>query len=327
MKKAKSGSAAVQKFTWLYLLFRIIALLPLRALYVLSDFVAWLAYGVIGYRRRVVADNLRSSFPEKSEKEIKAIAKGFYHFLADYFVETVKLSGMSRRQILRRMRFEGIEEVNAAFAKGKSIVLLLGHYGNWEWISSLPLHFPKDVASCQIYHELENADADRAFLRLRSRFGARNVRMEDTFRVLYGYKRDGMRSVTGFIADQAPGLNNTHLWVDFLNHDTPVFTGAESMGRRLGAAAFYCDVFRPKRGEYLCRMIPMSADCSKEEEFALTRDYFRLLEQTIRRRPELWLWSHRRWKRTRADFIRQYGAEGERRLRHLSKSRLQGHGT
>ncbi|MCM1153630.1 MAG: lysophospholipid acyltransferase family protein [Muribaculum sp.] len=300
-----------------YGLFRVMAVFPLKMLYCLSDFLSWLAGDVIGYRRKVVKENLRKSFPEKADEEISGISKRFYRYLADYFVETVKLSGMSRKEIMRRMRFEGLEAVNGSLAEGRSVVLYLGHYGNWEWISSLPLHFPPHIKSGQIYHPLENVGVDRAFLKLRGRFGARSIPMQDTFRVLYGWKQAGSPSVTGFIADQAPGLDSTHLWVDFLHHDTPVYTGPERMARRLDAAVFYCDVERPRRGEYLCRMVRLSRGAAKEEEFGLTREYFRLLESTIRRRPELWLWSHRRWKRTRADFNARFGADGALRLTHL----------
>ncbi|MCM1428561.1 MAG: lysophospholipid acyltransferase family protein [Clostridium sp.] len=298
----------------IYGFFRLWALLPLRILYLFSDL---LSFPARGYRRKVIENNLRSSFPEMSADEIRQIRYKFISFLTDYFVETVKLSGMSRSEILSRMRFEGIGEINEAFAEGKSVVLYLGHYGNWEWISSLPLHFPIDVKSGQIYHPLENPGADRAFLKLRGRFGAISIKQNDTFRVLYGWKRDGLKSVTGFIADQAPGLHNVHLWVDFLNHDTPVFTGAEKMAHRLDAAVFYCDISRPRRGEYLCRMEKMSDSAASEEEFALTKEYYRRLEATIRRCPELWLWSHRRWKRTREKFNARYGAEGVHRLAHL----------
>ncbi|MDE6217942.1 MAG: lysophospholipid acyltransferase family protein [Muribaculaceae bacterium] len=302
-----------------YSMMRTLALLPLRVLYLLAEVLAFLAHDVVCYRRRVVAENLSSSFPEKGEAEIASLSKGFYRWLADYFVETAKLSGMSREEILRRMTFEGIGEINDEFAAGRSVILYLGHYCNWEWISSLPLHFPKDVESCQIYHALENEGADKAFLKLRGRFGSRNVRMEDTFRVLYTLHREGKRSVTGFIADQAPGIDNIHLWIDFLNHDTPVFTGGERMARKLHASAFYCDVSRPRRGYYHCRMIKLADDSSSLEEFDLTRRYFAHLEETIRRQPEFWLWSHRRWKRTRKDFLARYGSKGEARLRHISK--------
>lgn len=319
MSRKNPGTLTRLGSSALYILFRAFALLPDFLLYLFSDFLAFLARDIVGYRRKVVRSNIDSSFPELPEKERRRIARKFYNWLADYFMETVKLSGMSRRGIMRRMRFEGIDKVNGAFAEGRSVVLYLGHYGNWEWISSLPLHFPDNVASGQIYHPLEDEVSDRVFLKLRGRFGAVSIPMEKTLRVLLGWKREGKPSVTGFIADQAPGLDNTHLWLDFLNHDTPVFTGPERMARKLKAAVFYCDVERLKRGRYLCRMVEMTRDASACEEFALSREYFRMLEQTIRRRPELWLWSHRRWKHTREHFLSIYGEEGARRLEHISR--------
>lgn len=311
----KIGEALV--FGALYSGMRLLALLPDRALYAFSDFLAWLAGDVVKYRRRVVEQNLSSSFPEMSPAEVRRVSRRFYRFLADIFMETAKLSGLGAKGIKKRMRFEGLEELQCDFDAGKSVILFLGHYGNWEWISSMPLHLPPDVKAGQIYHPLENGGSDRAFLKVRGRFGAHSIPMRDTMRTLLGWRRDGFRSITGFIADQAPDLRSTHLWVDFLHHDTPVFTGPERLASKLRAACYYCDVEREKRGRYVCRFVRMSGDASQEPEFELTRDYFRRLEQSIRRRPELWLWSHRRWKRTRGQFEQIYGAEAGERLRHI----------
>lgn len=280
-------------------LFRGVSLLPFRALYALADGLAWLAHDVVRYRRKVVADNLRLAFPEKSESERRNIARGYYRFLADYIFETAKMSGMRPSTMKERMRFEGFEALDRVFAEGRSVVVYLGHYGNWEWISSMPLHLPGDVVAGQIYHPLENEAFDRAFLRLRGRFGAVSIPMKQTLRQLLEWRREGRKSITGFISDQAPILESIQLWVEFFGQDTPVFTGAERMARKLGAAVYYFDVERPERGRYVCRMVEMAPDARAVPEGELTRDYYRRLEQTIRRRPELWLWSHRRWKRTR----------------------------
>lgn len=300
-----------------YGMMRGLGLLPLRVLYGLGDALAWLASEVVRYRRGVVADNLRTCFPEKSVAELKKLSRAFYRYLADYFMETAKLSGMSRRQIVRRMRYDGMEAVNADLQAGRNVVLYLGHYGNWEWISSLPLHLLPEVESGQIYHPLENKGADEAFLRLRGRFGARSIPMRDTLRVLLGHKAAGRPSITGFIADQAPGYDSMHLFVDFLGRDTPAITGPEKIARKLKAAVYYCDVSRPRRGYYECRMVKMADDASALPLFELTRGYYACLDATIRRRPELWLWSHRRWKRTRRAFMDLYGDEAAERLTHL----------
>lgn len=300
----------------MYSLVRIIALLPFRLLYLFSDLLAWLACDVVRYRRKVVRDNLSFSFPEKSAKELRHIEKGFYRFLGDYFVETLKLSAMSPKEMSRRLKVEGIEQINEAVERGQSVSLYLGHYCNWEWISSLPLHISGKAEAVQIYHPLENKTFDRLFARLRTRFGANNIPMSDIMQRLIEWKRKGVPTVTGYIADQAPGLN-IHLFLDFLNHDTGVYTGAERISKFLGAQAYYGHITRPRRGYYVLRLIKISDNVKREEMFSTTREYFRLLEANIKEAPQYWLWSHRRWKRSRALFDSFHGPRAAEMLTHL----------
>lgn len=298
-------------------LFILLSLLPLRLLYVGADIMAGVLHTLVRYRRKAVKENLTSSFPEKTPREIAAVTRAYYRFLADYFVETLKLTTMSRRQMERRMRFEGIEQAEAALAAGHSVSLYLGHYCNWEWVSSIPLHIHAEGSVCaQIYHPLENPAADRLFLRLRGRWGAVSVKLHDTLRAIVRWKKEGRPSMTGYIADQVPGWNGIHCWVDFLHHDTPVYSGPEKISRMLHAECYYIDMSRPRRGYYTGRFVRMSADAAAEPEFAMTREYFRLLQESIERCPAYWLWSHRRWKRTRAKFEARFPDAADR-LRHL----------
>lgn len=297
--------------------FGVVGSLPLRALYVISDFVAFLAGDVVGYRRKVIRRNLHNSFPEKSDKEIRGIEKGFYRFLGDYFVETLRLGRMSEKEIRRRMRFEGFEEVNSYLLQGKPVSLLLGHYGNWEWISSIPLHMPEGIPGGQIYHPLENKGADEAFLKIRGRFGAHSIKMRDTLPVIMDWRRSKKSFMIGYIADQVPLVESVHWFGPFLNQDTGAMTGPERLSRMLHAAVFYCDIFRPKRGEYVCRYVKITDDAATLPQFELTATYYKLLEDTIRRRPELWLWSHNRWKRGREHFYSVFSPEeAAKRLSH-----------
>ena len=304
----------IQNIQYILLLsiFFILSLLPLRILYIVSDILAWIVGDIAGYRRKVIHDNLSSSFPEKSTAEIRNIERQFYSFLTDYFVETVKLTTMSRRQMLRRMRFEGMEMPDKALRDKRDVVLYLGHYCNWEWVSSLPLHFPPDALGGQIYHPLENRAADRLFLRIRGRWGAVSIRLHDTLRVIARWRKEEVTSMVGYIADQVPGYNGMHCWVDFLNHDTPVYSGPERIARMQHAEVYYLDITRPRRGQYTGRFIRISSDASQEPQFFITREYFRLLEQSIRLHPQYWLWSHRRWKRTRAEFMARFPNAADR---------------
>ena len=313
MKRTKKFATAS-----LNLLFGAVGTLPLGVLYGISDFVAFLAGRVIGYRRKVIRKNLSASFPEKSTKELREIEKGFYRFLGDYFVETMKLGRMSKRQILRRMKFEGQEEVNECLNNGQDVSLLLGHFGNWEWISSIPLHLPEGIHGGQIYHPLENEASDQAFLKIRSRFGAISIRMKDTLPTIMKWRKEGKPFIIGYIADQVPIFEGIHYFADFLNQDTPAMTGPERLSKMLHAAVFYCDMSRPKRGEYLCRFVKIPEDATALPPFERTKIYYQMLEQTIKSDPRLWLWSHNRWKRTRKDFFSVFGKEeAEKRLSHL----------
>lgn len=285
-------------------------------MYLISDILACLAYHVVRYRRNVVENNLRNSFPEKSRKEIDKIAKKFYTFLGDYIVETVKLASMSERTMRKRLKVENIELVNDAVAAGQSVSIYLGHYCNWEWVSSLPLHIDPKAKCAQIYHPLENKTFDRIMYRLRTHFRANNVAMADILPTLIKWKKDGIPSVTGYIADQAPGFN-IHLFVDFLNQETGVYTGAERISKFLGARAVYAHMTRPKRGYYVLRFEMIEDNVRKAEIFKTSGKYFELLEENIKAAPQYWLWSHRRWKRSRAQFEAMHGDKAQEMLSHL----------
>lgn len=298
-----------------FALWFIISLLPLWVFYRLSDGLYYLVYHVVRYRRRVVYANLRSSFPEKSEAEIERIAKDFYSFFCDYIVETLKFFSMGEKNIRKRMKFEGIDQVKEDFANGRSVSIYLGHYCNWEWISSLGLHLDEQCG--QIYHPLENATLDRLFLYMRGRFKAQSIKMDETFLTILKWKKEGRKNIVGYIADQVPGYNNIHYWADFLHHDTPVFTGAERISKIMDTAVYYIDVERPRRGYYVARFIKIADSLNEHPVFFATEQYFRLLEKNIQRAPQYWLWSHKRWKRTREEFNRMF-TEEERKKR-LSK--------
>ncbi len=290
-----------------------LSLLPLKLLYILSDGIFYLIYYIVKYRRHIVRKNLTDSFPDKTQAEIIKIEKGFYSWFCDYIVETIKLFSMSEKEIKRRMTFEGVDMIQKDFNNGETCSMYLGHYCNWEWITSLPLHVDNGICA-QIYHPLENERIDSLFLKLRSRFGAKNIEMDKSFRTIVSWKRSNKINIVGYIADQVPGLHNVHCWVDFLNHDTPVFTGAEKITSITNAKAYYGDITRPKRGYYKCVIRRIDVPETEDKKFFITKEYFRLLEENINRAPQYWLWSHNRWKRTREDFNRLYTIEEQKRM-------------
>ena len=284
----------------------LLSLLPLKVHYVISDLLFWLLYGLLGYRRKVVENNLRTSFPKKTEEELRKIERGFYHFFCDYLVESVKLMTISEKELMRRMKFTGMELVEEAVDNGQSGVLYLGHFCNWEWVSSLPLWVSSRIHCGQIYHPIENKDFDRLFLRSRQRMRAECIAMQDTLRKIVEYRKAGQPILVGYISDQVPFWTSIHHWVDFLNHDTPVLTGTERIARKMNHAVFYLDIHRVRRGYYEAEIKLITREPQKLGEYELTDIYFSMLEKSIRQAPEFWLWSHNRWKRTREEFDERF---------------------
>lgn len=289
-----------------------LSLLPLWMLYALSTLLYGLIYHVVGYRKHLVREHLRDSFPEKDDAGRRAIERAFYRWFCDYIVETIKLFTISKKQMRRRMVFKGADIVDQCIRRGQGVALYLGHYCNWEWISSIPLWLNStNYAGSQVYHVLENPVMDRLLLYARHRMGPDNVAMMDVLRYLTKNQKAGRPVVMGFIADQVPFWNNIGGWLTFLNHpQTPVLTGAERLARRLDMACVYIDIRRPKRGYYEAEFQLMTDRPKEAPTLSITEDYFQRLEQSIRRQPHLWLWTHNRWKRTRQEYDRRLREDG-----------------
>ena len=292
----------------LYALVYAISLLPFGVLYLISDALYVIVYHVARYRRDVVWKNLTSSFPEKDEQDLRRTERQFYHWFCDYIFETFKLLSISDERLLQHIEFRGVGAMEEVFDEGRDCAAILGHYCNWEWLSASGLAFkryPQAVMGL-IYHPLYNEDFDRLFIDIRSAHGGECIPKKDILRHLLGCKRDGRHYLFGYISDQLPKWENMHLWVDFLNHDTPVFTGAERIMRKVNDAVFYVDMERPCRGKYICTFRLITAEAAKEQEFDITRRFYELLEENIRRQPAYYLWTHNRWKRGREEFNLKY---------------------
>lgn len=290
------------KKTLYYIIFAIwwlTSLLPLWVLYRISDGLYYLIYYIIRYRRRLVHKNLTDSFPDKSAKEIIHTEKQFYSWFCDYIVETVKLMSMSKNEIKRRMKFEGVELIEEQARKGRSCGVYLGHYCNWEWIASLPQSMDKNITLGQLYHPLENKNFNNLFVYIRERMGAECIAMEHALRRIVEMRQQKKTAVIGFIADQKPHWANIHYWTNMLNHPkTPMLTGTEKLIRRCRFAAFYMDVYRERRGYYVAKIRMLSDAPDKLADYELTEMYVKALENSIHRAPALWLWTHNRWART-----------------------------
>ena len=278
---------------------KLLSSIPFKAMYVLSDALYYVVYYIVRYRRAIVRKNLTDSFPEKSEKEIAYIEQQFYHFFTDQVLESCKMATISPAEMKKRMRFTNIESVNAVLRQGKSIGLYMGHYGNWEWVSSLPIHLDEGMLGVQIYHELSNKVMNKLVLYSRGRMGAISVEMRKTVRDISKMKSEGKVAAIGFIADQSPRKKDAHYYLNFLNHEVPALVGTEKLTKHYGFEAWYLNVKRVKRGYYESEFVRLHENPSELPDFELTEIYYQRLEEMIKTQPELYLWSHNRFRLAR----------------------------
>lgn len=274
-----------------------IALLPFPLLYVLSDVVFVLLYHVIGYRKKVVFTNLRKSFPEKSEAEIQEIGLKFYRFFCDLIFETLKTLTISPETLKKRVKMNDDDVFAKYYNEGRSVIFVMGHWGNWELggarFSQEPYH-----QLYVIYHPLANKHFDKLVYHMRTRLGNKLYAMRDTIRGMI--KNRGDLTATAFIADQTPSPKNAH-WMPFLNQDTPVFTGTARIAKKLNYPVIYTSVKRVKRGYYEIHGEVLIENPQSLEEVVISELHTKRLEKDIQAQPEIWLWSHRRWKHQRKE--------------------------
>lgn len=277
------------------------ALLPLKVLYIFADILYIPLYYIIRYRVKVVRNNLKNSFPDKNTKELRQIEKEFYHHFCDYFVETIKLLHITDSEIRERITFDNMDIVKDLMEDNKSCIMFLGHYANWEWVPSITLEFTDGTLLGQIYRPLKNKAFDNIFLKLRSRFGSVSIPKNNTLRSMIEFKKENKKVLIGFMSDQTPSVANIHYWTNFLNQETPVYTGVERIAKKTGFSVTYLDIIKTGRGKYKCYVKLITADPKNEPEFAITEKYIREMEKTILRHPAYWLWTHKRWKHKRSD--------------------------
>jgi Kdo2-lipid IVA lauroyltransferase/acyltransferase len=275
----------------------LLSLLPFPILYLVSDGLYGLLYYIIGYRKEVVLQNLRNSFPSKSDDEIKKIRKDFYHYLCDLTLETFKTLTISKRTMLKHCGFqpETLKLFNKLAEENKSIILVMGHWGNWEWAgNSCSLLFNHQLYV--IYHPLSNKYFDGLIYRMRTRFGTKLIAMKDTYREMAAKKSE--LSATAFIADQTPSPEGA-FWTTFLNQETPIFKGTVKIAQRMNYPVVFGRVKKIKRGYYEISAEILFEEPAKTEPNVISKSHTNALESDIIAQPEIWLWSHRRWKHKR----------------------------
>lgn len=284
----------------------LIALLPFRMLYLLSDGLYFMMRYMAHYRRKVIRHNLSNSFPEKTECELREIEHKFYHYICDYMLEEIKMLRMSFKELSCRMKYENTEEYLAMIEKYGGIIVLIPHYANFEWLIGMGAIMQPGDVPMQVYKPLRNKYLDEMFKLIRARFGGYNVRKHSTAREVIKLRRDGKRVVVGLITDQSPNRSEAHYWTTFLNQDTVFMDGGERIAKLMGFPVFYCELQREKRGHCKAQFDLLTETPKQTADGEITELFVRRLEQTILREPAYWFWSHKRWKNKREDSV-QHG--------------------
>ncbi len=274
----------------------LLSLFSLTLLYRISDMLYYLLYYVIRYRRKVVESNLKKSFPEKSENDLKNIEKQFYRNLCDIIVENIKLHRLSEAEIVQCCVFKNMEILYDYFEQGKSVIAAIGHCGNWE-LAGLGTSIQMRHRCFSFYKPLKNQSLDLWQRKLRAKFGMELIPITHARKMLK--EACTQPNLYIFITDQTPSNAKNSHWMQFLNQDTPVFKGAEKVARMLNAPVVFADIQRTKRGHYTITVELLHENPASTAEGELTTLHTRALEKSIRAQPDNWLWSHRRWKKVK----------------------------
>ncbi len=275
-----------------------ISLLPFPLLYGVSDFTFILLYYVFPYRKKIVLQNLRNSFPDKSEAELKIIARKFYHHFCDLIFESLKIFTASEQSILKRVELVNPGLLEGYYNQGKSLVLATGHYANWEW-PAVTLPFHSSHTGTGIYQKLTNKFFDQKLRQTRARFG---MKLMSTKEVAAFFEEHVKELCTyGFINDQSPSDPKKGHWMKFLNQDTCLFLGVEKYAVKYNYPVLYGMITKVKRGHYRIEYKLVSDRPSESQPFEITEACSRINEQLIRTEPQYWLWTHRRWKHRKSD--------------------------
>ncbi|MBR5028870.1 MAG: lysophospholipid acyltransferase family protein [Bacteroidales bacterium] len=281
-----------------YLVLLPLAYLPIRVLYALSTFIYFLLYRVFRYRKKVVFNNLRNSFPEKGDEEIAVLAKKYYRHLADIAVELVLNMRLSPKKLFARYRVTNPQMTTKYFEQGKSVILMSAHYNNWEYmITSLEhqvLHHGVGVGK-----QLSNVPLDECLNKRRTRFGTEVVFADTVRQTFEYYEHHHVPTAYMMLCDQSPNDIHKCWWTTFLNQDTGVIYGAEYFAKKYDIPVLYYEVNKVKRGFYEVTFRHITDTPNDTQHGEIVEKYVRMLEQTIKQQPEYWLWSHRRWKHKR----------------------------
>lgn len=272
--------------------------MPFWLLYRLSDGLAFLLYRIVGYRRQVVWDNLRRSFPEKTEAELAPIARESYRSMTDVMLETMKSFTLSVPEIERRCVSINPELVNRYLEKGQSVIISGGHYGNWEY-SGVAVPPCLHGTTVIVYKPISNRYTDAFVNHSRVRTNMILVPMDATFATMRQHEKEKLATAYILLADQSPSNRKAAHWVEFLGQDTPSLPGVDVLARKFRYPVLFYLIRRVRRGFYEVEYSEVWPNPAEAAEAEISQAFAQTMEAAIRRQPEPWLWSHKRWKMTR----------------------------
>lgn len=277
-----------------YPLIWIFSILPFRVLYSISDFLYLFIYYVIGYRKKVVLENLNLAFPNKSEKEIKAISKKFYHHFVDVFIEMIKSFTISESQIKKRYKYTNIDLIEKLEKDGKNVILYGSHYANWEWMISLGMWL--NYKSYAAYTKIGNFYFDKAILKSRSRFGVHLKASSKITKEITDNVKNKIQAMYGLLSDQSPQVHKTYYWGKFLGITVPIHTGGEMLAKKHDLNVLVMTTKKVKRGFYENTFYVLTTNANSHPDYEITDMYLRKLETQIKGEPAYYFWTHRRFK-------------------------------
>ncbi|WP_427874523.1 lysophospholipid acyltransferase family protein [Flavobacterium sp. MMS24-S5] len=277
-----------------YPLLWLISILPFPIFYLFSDFVCFLVYRVIGYRKKVVRENLALTLPHLSDAERKVIEKKFYKHMCDMFLEMIKTMSMSPEEMERRFHVTNIDLVRDYAKKGKSVILVASHYASYEWL--LTINPKLGFQGVAVYKRLANPYFDKLVRKIRSKYNTEMIETRKAIPTMAQNQRNGVLSLYGLASDQSPKMERIFHSMKFMGVEVPVHTGAETLAKKYDLAVLFVEVKKARRGYYEATFIPIADNPKDFENFKITEMYLKEVEKQILEAPEFYLWTHKRWK-------------------------------
>ena len=278
----------------LLILLWIFSLLPIQILYLISKIIRFIVYDILCYREKVVIDNIQNTFIEKSQTEVIKLKNNFYDYFFELIVEIIKLLSISNNELNKRFTFSNINIIKQALKKNKSVIVVVGHYGNWEWALRSASNLI-DTKIIGVYKRINNTIFEWLLLKIRSNTNVLPVEIKSLSRELVN---NNEKKIYAMVADQSPTLEQSNVRINFLNRDTLVYTGVEKISKKYNMPVFYLNIKLTSKGYYESTFEEINSKNINGKKLEITKEFFSKLENQIKSEPRLWLWSHKRWKHT-----------------------------